>query len=42
MLGIKPRWLLLRKFFRVRPQPNANDPKVVGGAEIQMREDTAE
>jgi hypothetical protein len=41
-LGIKPHWVLFRKFFRVKPQPSANDPKVVGRAGIQMREDAAE
>jgi hypothetical protein len=41
-LGIKPHWVLFRKFFRVKPQPSANDPRVVGGAGIQMREDAAE
>jgi hypothetical protein len=41
-LGIKPHWVLFRKFFRVKPQPSANDPRVVGGAGIQMREDTAD
>jgi hypothetical protein len=40
--GIKPHWVVFRKFFRVKPQPSANDPSVVGGAGIQMREDTAE
>jgi hypothetical protein len=39
---IKPHWVLFRKFFRVKPQPSANDPRVVGGAGIQMREDAAE
>jgi hypothetical protein len=24
-LGIKPHWVLFRKFFRVKPQPSAND-----------------
>jgi hypothetical protein len=38
-LGIKPHWVLFRKFFRLKPQPSANDPRVVG---IQMREDAAE
>jgi hypothetical protein len=33
-LWIKPHWVLFRKFFRVKPQPSANDPKVVGGAGI--------
>jgi hypothetical protein len=41
-VGIKPHWILFRKFFRVKPQPSANSPRVVGGAGIQMREDTAE
>jgi hypothetical protein len=41
-LGIKPHWILFRKFFRVKPQPSANNPQVVGGAGIQIREDTAE
>jgi hypothetical protein len=38
-VGIKPHWILFRKFFRVKPQPSTNDPRVVGGAGIQMRED---
>jgi hypothetical protein len=41
-LGIKPHWVLFRKFFRLKPQPSANNPRVVGGAGIQMREDVAE
>jgi hypothetical protein len=41
-LGIKPHWVLFRKFFRVKPQPSANDSRVVGGADIQMREDVTE
>jgi hypothetical protein len=41
-LGIKPHWMLFWKFFRVKPQSSANDPRVVGGAGIQMREDAAE
>jgi hypothetical protein len=41
-LGIKPHWVLFRKFFRVKPQPSANNSRVVEGAGIQMREDTAE
>jgi hypothetical protein len=40
-LGIKPHWILFRKFFRVKPQPSASNPRVVGGAGIQMREDAA-
>jgi hypothetical protein len=39
---IKPHWVLFRKFFRLKPQPSANDPRVVRGADIQMREDAAE
>jgi hypothetical protein len=41
-MGIKPHWVLFRKFFRLKPQPSANDPRVVGVAGIQKREDTAE
>jgi hypothetical protein len=41
-LGIKPRWVLFWKFFRVKPQPSASNPRVVGGAGIHMREDAAE
>jgi hypothetical protein len=41
-VGIKPHWVLFRKFFRLKPQPSTNDPRVVGGASIQMREDAAE
>jgi hypothetical protein len=41
-LGIKPHLVLFRKFFRVKPQPSANNLRVVGGAGIQMREDAAE
>jgi hypothetical protein len=41
-LGIKPHWVLFQKFFRVKPQPSANNPRVVGGAGIQMREDATE
>jgi hypothetical protein len=41
-VGIKPHWILFRKFFRVKPQLSANDPRVVGGAGIQMCEDAAD
>jgi hypothetical protein len=41
-LGIKPHWVLFWKFFRVKPQPSANDPRVVGGADIQMCDDATE
>jgi hypothetical protein len=41
-LGIKPHWIPFRKFFRVKPQPSTNDPRVVGGVGIQMREDAAD
>jgi hypothetical protein len=33
---------LFWKFFRLKPQPSANDPRVFGGADIQMCEDAAE
>jgi hypothetical protein len=26
-LGIKPHWVLFQKFFRMKPQPSANDPE---------------
>jgi hypothetical protein len=32
-LGIKPHWILFRKFFRVKPQPSANSIRVVGELE---------
>jgi hypothetical protein len=41
-VGIKPHWVLFRKFFRLKLQPSANDPRVVGGAGILMHEDAAE
>jgi hypothetical protein len=41
-LGIKPHWILFRKFFRVKPQPSASNLRVVGGAGIQMWEDATE
>jgi hypothetical protein len=41
-LGIKPHWVLFREFFCMKPQPSANNPGVVGGANIQMCEDAAE
>jgi hypothetical protein len=41
-LGIKPHWILFRKFFWVKPQPSGSNPRVVGEAGIQMREDAAE
>jgi hypothetical protein len=41
-LGMKPHWILFRKLFRVKRQPSASNPRVVGGAGIQIREDAAE
>jgi hypothetical protein len=41
-LGIKPHWNLFRKLFRVKTQPSASIPRVVGGAGIQIREDVVE
>jgi hypothetical protein len=40
-VGIKPHWILFRKFFLLKPQPSTNDSRVVGGAGIQMRKDDA-
>jgi hypothetical protein len=28
-VGIKPHWILFRKFFRLKPQPSTNNPRVV-------------
>jgi hypothetical protein len=41
-MGIKPHWDLFRKFFCLKPQPSPNDPRVVRGVDIQMREDATE
>jgi hypothetical protein len=41
-VGINPHWILFWKFFRVKPQLSTNDPRVVGGARIQMRENAAD
>jgi hypothetical protein len=40
-VGIKPHWILFCKFFGLKPRPSTNDPRVVRGAGIQMREDAA-
>jgi hypothetical protein len=40
-VGIKPHWILFRKF-HLKPQPSANNPRVVGGVGIQMREDATD
>jgi hypothetical protein len=40
-LGIKSHWILLQKFFWVKPQPSTDDPRVVGGTGIPMGEDAA-
>jgi hypothetical protein len=40
-LGIKPHWVLFRKFC-LKPQHSANDPRVVSGVGIQMREDATD
>jgi hypothetical protein len=37
-LGIEPDWDLFRYLFRVKPQPTSNNPSVVGGAGIQLRQ----
>jgi hypothetical protein len=41
-MGIKPHWILFWKFFRVKPQTSTNNPRVVGRAGIQMRENAAD
>jgi hypothetical protein len=41
-LGINPHWILFRKFFQVKPQPSANNLRVVRRDSIQLREDAAE
>jgi hypothetical protein len=41
-VGIKPHWILFCKFFWLKLQPSTNDPLVVEGADIQMREDAAD
>jgi hypothetical protein len=41
-MEMKPHWILFRMFFRVKPQPSTSNPRVVGGAGIQMRENAAE
>jgi hypothetical protein len=41
-VGIKPHLVLFWKFLRLKPQPSTNDPRVVGGASIQMCEDAAD
>jgi hypothetical protein len=40
-LNLNPNGIF-RMFFRVKPQPSANDPRVVGGAGIHMHEDAVE
>jgi hypothetical protein len=41
-MGIKPHWIPFWKFLRLKPQPSANDPRVVEGAGILMQEDVAD
>jgi hypothetical protein len=36
-LGIEPHWALFRYLFRMKPQPTAKNPSVIGGASIQLR-----
>jgi hypothetical protein len=40
--GSNPTGSCSGNFFRLKPQPSANDPRVVGGAGIQMCEDAAD
>jgi hypothetical protein len=42
LLGDQTPLGTLPEVFRLKPQPSANNPRVVGGAGIQMREDAAE
>jgi hypothetical protein len=37
-LGIEPHWDLFRYLFHVKPQPSSNNPSVVGGADIHLRQ----
>jgi hypothetical protein len=37
-LGIEPHWDRFRFLFRVKPQPTAKNPSIVGGAGIQFRQ----
>jgi hypothetical protein len=39
---IKPHWVLFQKFFRLKPQSSVDNPRVVRGAGIKMREDADE
>jgi hypothetical protein len=41
-VGIRPHWVLFWKFFQVKAQQSTNDPRVVGGVGIHMREDAAD
>jgi hypothetical protein len=41
-VGIKPHLILFRKFFRLKPQPSTNNLRVVGCADIHMREDASD
>jgi hypothetical protein len=38
LLGIEPHWDLFRFLFRVKPQPTAKIPSIVGGTGIQLRQ----
>jgi hypothetical protein len=33
-VGVKPHWVLFRKFFQLKLQPSTNNPRVVRGASI--------
>jgi hypothetical protein len=41
-LGIEPHWALFRYLFRMKPQPTAKNPSVIGGAGIQLRQHTSD
>jgi preprotein translocase subunit Sec61beta len=41
-VGIKPHWVLFQKFFPSEAKTKYNDPRVVEGAGIHMREDATD
>jgi hypothetical protein len=41
-LGIQPYFNLFRFFFQLKLQPDANHPKLVGGAGFQLRQNLAD
>jgi hypothetical protein len=41
-LGIEPHFDLFRFLFRIKPQPSSDNPSVVGGAGIQLRQNAGD